>query len=74
MIFLRAMMTGSTHMQFTFVHCTCRLAITMPMSLANTESLAKCKQLRELLLCALPTQLLGTGSMAQVSACRHIHN
>ncbi|KAF6246658.1 hypothetical protein COO60DRAFT_1707554 [Scenedesmus sp. NREL 46B-D3] len=44
-----------------------KLAITMPMSLANTNSLNKCRQLRELLLCALPQDVLGRGSLSQVT-------
>jgi hypothetical protein len=43
-----------------------RLAITMPMSLANTKSLSKCRKLRELLLCTLPQQILDKGSFDQV--------
>jgi hypothetical protein len=42
------------------------LAITMPMSLANTESLSRCRKLRELLLCTLPQEILGKGSFDQV--------
>ncbi|WIA30465.1 hypothetical protein OEZ86_000549 [Tetradesmus obliquus] len=44
-----------------------KLAITMPMSLANTNSLSKCRQLRELLLCALPKDVLGKGALSQVT-------
>jgi len=43
-----------------------RLGITMPMSLANTESLSRCRKLRELLLCALPQQILSKGGLDQV--------
>jgi hypothetical protein len=38
----------------------------MPMSLANTRSLSKCRKLREILLCTLPEQVLEKGSFDQV--------
>jgi hypothetical protein len=40
----------------------------MPMSLANTQSLSKCRKLRELLLCTLPQQILEKGSFEQVGS------
>lgn len=40
----------------------------MPMSLANTQSLSKCRKLREMLLCTLPQQILEKGSFDQVWA------
>jgi hypothetical protein len=48
------------------LHLCFRLGITMPMSLANTQSLSKCRKLRELLLCTLPQQHLEKGSFDQV--------
>jgi hypothetical protein len=44
-----------------------KLAITMPMSLANTQSLENCKQLRELHLITLPGVQMRAGSLQQVS-------
>lgn len=59
--------------------CVCaaacvRLAITMPMSLANTQSLSKCRKLRELLLCTLPQQILEKGALEQVGCNRAGHS
>lgn len=57
-----------------FVAAPSRLVITMPMSLANTRSLSKCRRLRELLLCTLPEKILEKGSLDQVGVhvCTHV--